>query len=226
MCGRAVTTTSPEQIAERVGARAPFPPWRPRWNQPPGEPVANVVESNGVRRIESFVWGIPGRDPKHPYVNIRAEGIRKWRSFEHRRSLVFVDGFYEWDKHRQPYYVRRADRQPFALGAVYDESAQRRRFAIITTAPNGTVAQAHNRMPAILPQTAWKAWLDPFYPDYDELSELLQPYPDAPLTIYPVSRAVNSPKNDRPELIDPVGDMPRGSQLAAKIRDVLDEQAH
>ncbi|MFL6654078.1 MAG: SOS response-associated peptidase [Sulfurifustis sp.] len=224
MCGRASTTTPPEQIAALVGARGPFPPWRARYNQPPGEPVANVVESNGVRSIEAFVWGIPGKDPKRPYVNIRGEGVAKSRSFRHRRSLVFVDGFYEWDRHKQPYYVRRHDRRPFALGAVYDESMKRRRFAIITTAPNRTIGQVHNRMPAILPETAWKAWLDPLYPDYDELTALLQPYPDSPLEIYPVSRAVNSPKNDRPELLDPVGEMPRVAQLAARIRTLLDGQ--
>lgn len=208
MCGRASTTTPPEQIAALVGARGPFPPWRPRWNQPPGEAVANVVESNGVRRLESLVWGIAGRDPKRPYVNIRSEGAAKWRSFRHHRSLVFVDGFYEWDRHKQPYYVRRHDQQPLALGAMYDESAERRHFAILTTAPNHTVGAVHNRMPVILPESAWRAWLDPLYPDYDELRALLQPYSDTALAIYPVSRAVNSPKNDRPELLEPIGEMP------------------
>lgn len=69
-----------EQIAALVNARGPFPPWVPRYNQPPGEPVANVIEANGVRRIEAFHWGIRGRDPKRPYVNVRGESVPKSRA--------------------------------------------------------------------------------------------------------------------------------------------------
>lgn len=224
MCGRASTTTPLEQIAALVGARGPLPPWRPRYNQPPGEPVANVLEANGVRRIEAFMWGIRGRDPKRPYINIRGESVPRSRAFASRRSLVFVDGFYEWDKRKQPYYVRERDHKLLALAAVYDESPERRRFAIITTAPNRTIAQVHNRMPAILPAEAWTAWLDPQYPDYDELRGLLQPFPHQPLVIYPVSKLANSPKNDRPALLDPVGDMPRVVELKQKVRKLLAPQ--
>lgn len=128
------------------------PPRRPRWNQPPGEPVANVVQLSGVRRIEPYIWGIRGRDPKRPYINVRAESVPKSRAFESRRSLVFVDGFYEWDKKKNPYYIRRRDQAPFALGAVYDESPDRRRFAIITTVPNQTAGRVHHRMPGDPPE--------------------------------------------------------------------------
>lgn len=205
MCGRASTTTPLEQIAALAGARGPLPPWRPRYNQPPGEPVPNVIELDGVRRIDAFVWGIRGRDPKRPYVNVRGDSVLKSRAFANRRSLVFVDGFYEWDKNKQPYYIRRRDNAPFALAAVYDESPERSRFAIITTPPNRAIARVHGRMPAILPETAWKTWLDPQYQDYDELRALLRPFPDRPLTMYPVSKLVNRPTNDRPELLEPVG---------------------
>lgn len=216
VCGRASTTTPLEQIAAIVGARGPFPPWRPRYNQPPGEPVANVVEANGVRRIEPYVWGIRGRDPKRPYVNVRAESVPKSKAFASRRSLVFVDGFFEWDKQKRPYYIRRRDRAPFALGAVYDESPERRRFAIITTSPNKTVGQVHNRMPAIIPPEAWPAWLDPQYPDDKELRSIMRPSSDDPLLIYPVSKLVNSPRNDRPELIQPDPEA-RAAELEEKI---------
>lgn len=206
MCGRASTTTPLEQIAALVGARGPLPPWRPRYNQPPGEPVANVVETGGVRRIDAFVWGIQGRDPKRPFINVRAESIARSRAFACRRSLIFVDGFYEWDRHKQPYYVRLRDNAPFALAAVYDDSPERSRFAIITTTPNRTIARVHNRMPAVLPADAWNAWLDPEYPDSGELRGWLRPFPEQSLSMYPVSKLVNRPANDRPELLERIGD--------------------
>jgi putative SOS response-associated peptidase YedK len=45
-------------------------------------------------------------------------------------------------------------------------------------------------------------WLDP-RADLPSLNQLLRPYPAAAMEAYPVSRAVNDPANDRPELINP-----------------------
>ena len=35
---------------------------------------------------------------------------------------------------------------------------------ILTTAPQGVFAQVHDRMPLLLPQDRWAAWLDPATP--------------------------------------------------------------
>ena len=66
------------------------------------------------------------------------------------------------------------------------------------------MAQIHNRMPLILPQEAYPRWLDPAERQPGELNDLLKPYPAELMTAYPVSRLVNSPKNDSPALIEPV----------------------
>lgn len=79
-------------------------------------------------------------------------------------------------------------------------------------------------MPAILPERAWTAWLDPRYPDYGRLQGWLRPFADAPLVIHPVSRAVNSPRNDGPDLLDPVGDMPRTAALKARAYELFEGQ--
>jgi putative SOS response-associated peptidase YedK len=218
MCGRASVTTSYEQLGKLVRARSPFPPFRPRYNQGPGEPVGNVIEANGIRRVELLVWGIRGREPKRPpYINVRSESVARSRAFSSRRALFFVDSFFEWDKAKQPYLIRRDDHQPMALATVFDESKDHRRFAVITTPPNATVGEVHDRMPAILPESAWACWLDPQYPDTEELHALLRPFPDEPLLIYPVNKAVNSVKNDRRELLEPIGPMPRIVALQERV---------
>jgi putative SOS response-associated peptidase YedK len=55
-------------------------------------------------------------------------------------------------------------------------------------------------MPVILPQTAYPSWLEQQEADIQALQSLLIPFPSEELTAYPVSRLVNSPGNDYPEV--------------------------
>jgi putative SOS response-associated peptidase YedK len=73
---------------------------------------------------------------------------------------------------------------------------------IITTTPNGVMERLHNRMPVILPEDAIDEWLDD-EADPVSLQLMLQPCPDDWITSYPVSKAVGSPRNQGPELIEP-----------------------
>ena len=72
---------------------------------------------------------------------------------------------------------------------------------IITTNPNSLIKPVHKRMPAILPAQAEKIWLDPQIQNIEMLSNILVPYPSNQMRVYEVSKLVNSPKNNFPELI-------------------------
>ena len=50
-------------------------------------------------------------------------------------------------------------------------------------------------------------WLDPEFKDTNNLSALLKPFPSDMMEAYEVSTIVNSPKNDSPKCIEPVGSM-------------------
>ena len=73
-------------------------------------------------------------------------------------------------------------------------------FTIITGEPNSLVADLHNRMPVILDPDDYDAWLSAA--DTTIPQALLQPFPAQLLTAYPVSKRVNSPKNDDPSIIE------------------------
>jgi putative SOS response-associated peptidase YedK len=75
---------------------------------------------------------------------------------------------------------------------------------LITTSANGTMAPVHDRMPVILPKSAWDVWLDPAVNDPEVLRSLLVPAPDDILTMHAVSTEVNNVRNRGSELIDPV----------------------
>jgi putative SOS response-associated peptidase YedK len=78
-----------------------------------------------------------------------------------------------------------------------------RSCTIITTTPNEAMATIHDRMPVILPPSAWDSWLDPENDDIDTLGKLLVPAPANLTQLQPVSTQVNSVRNKGPELIRP-----------------------
>ena len=61
----------------------------------------------------------------------------------------------------------------------------------------------HDRMPALLPETAWDAWLDRANDDVDQLQSMLVPPPEDLLETYEVSTEVNSVRNNGPQLVRP-----------------------
>ena len=74
---------------------------------------------------------------------------------------------------------------------------------ILTTAANEAVAPVHGRMPVILPEDTWDAWLAG-----EEVP--LAPYPAGGMTAHPVSTLVNKLAHDDPRCVEPVGQEPDG----------------
>ena len=74
---------------------------------------------------------------------------------------------------------------------------------IVTTAANHTLADVHDRMPVVLPPSAWDRWLDPEDDDVAGRQALLVPAPDDLLERVAVGPAVGNVANDGPELLAP-----------------------
>ncbi|WP_245525484.1 MULTISPECIES: SOS response-associated peptidase family protein [unclassified Mesorhizobium] len=72
---------------------------------------------------------------------------------------------------------------------------------MLTCEPNATIAQIHNRMPIILQASDYVTWLA--HPDPEHLME---PFPDELMTTWKIRRDVGNPRNNRPDLLDPVRD--------------------
>jgi len=121
---------------------------------------------------------------------------------------VPANGFYEWRKlaqGKQPYCIQLLGGELFAFAGLYDiwrdrDGSELYSYTIITTAPNELVAPIHNRMPAILRREDEQVWLDQSA-DPLRLTSLLSAYPADAMEAYPVSRALNNPANEGPELL-------------------------
>lgn len=165
-------------------------------------------------------------------INARAETVAEKpayrRAFAKRRCLLPADGYYEWmvldgseatdrpgKKAKQPYFIHRADGGPLAFAGLYeiwrdrsvpdgDPDAWLWTATIITTSAPDELGKIHDRMPMVIPASSWADWLDPRNTDTGDLQALLAPAVSTGLASYPVSTAVNSVRNNGPELIEPV----------------------
>ena len=215
MCGRFTLIVDINTVA-RAFHVDPVLQTGPRYNIAPTQDIVVVLRDEEKAHLDMLRWGlIPAwaKEESKGIINARAETLAEKPSFKRllrsRRCLIVSDGFYEWKQEhgsKTPMYITLKEKDPFAFAGLWDawkspEGQIIRTCTIITTEPNDLMAGIHNRMPVILAPEVRDVWLDPAEREPDALLPLLVPYPAADMEARPVSRLVNSPKYDSPELI-------------------------
>ena len=224
MCGR-FTLRAPASVVAAQFGLFEMPPFTPRFNIAPTQPVAVVrcapSAAETERELVWLRWGlIPGwaKDPAigNKMINARSETVAEKPAFRagfrRRRCLVVADGFYEWargGKPRQPYFIRMRDDRPFAFAGLWEswQSADEgpiESCTLLTTEPNELLEPIHNRMPVILGEGDYGQWLDPALQRPDALKPLLRSFPADGMTAEKVSTHVNSPAHDDARCIEGV----------------------
>ena len=190
--------------------------------------LGDAGEAASQRQLRVIRWGLVpfwAKDVKigSRMINARAETVAEKpafrRAFAQRRCLLPADGYYEWQQHegkpKQPIYISRADGRSLAVAGLYelwrdatvppdDADAWLWTTTIITTSAPDDLGHIHDRMPMLIDTASWGEWLDPANRDVSDLRGLLVPAMVSGLTTYPVSTAVNSVRNNGPELIEPI----------------------
>ena len=186
-----------------------------RFNIAPGTMVPVICVPFGKRVLSGMYWGlIPSwaKDMKIAYrtINARAETVATKPAFRSaykaRRCLIPASGFYEWKRDvepKQPYYIHRRNGNPLAFAGLWEtwkgSDGTIESCTIITTKANEMMAELHNRMPVILDPEDFDWWMTG---KTEQVGQLLRPYPSDALHAYPISRRVNNPRNDGPELLE------------------------
>ena len=164
-------------------------------------------------------------------INARAETVASKpafrRAFTKRRCIIPADGYYEWQavsdggkQRKQPYFIYRTDGNSLAFAGIYelwrDEQVPPEALradpgrawlwtaAIITTQATDDVGQIHDRMPMVIKPEHWADWLDPANTEPGQIHAAMLPAMAGGLTSHPVSMAVNTVRNNGPELIKPL----------------------
>lgn len=224
MCGRYAITSPLEAIIEAFAVRDVSSNLQPRYNAAPSQDLPVIRSGRSGRELAVMHWGLvpswsKGPDSRYSMINARAETVASkpaYRGpFRHKRCLVPADGFYEWKKSadgKQPYFITLSAGGPFAFAGLWDhwtgpEGEEITSFTIIVTVANDCVRPIHDRMPVILGPEDYESWLgERGAPSRTKLAIMLRPYPAELMRAFPVSRDVNSPTNDGPELLQQVGE--------------------
>lgn len=224
MCGRFTNDAKPKDVEKefKIGKVNPKL-FTPRYNIAPTQTIPVVLESSGERIVDALRWGlIPSwaKDDStgNKLINARAETLAEKPSFRtafrSHRCIIPATGFYEWQKAskgvKQPFYFYLKDKDVFGFAGLFEEwldketGEQIETFTIITTEANKVLEPVHERMPVILKSKDYDQWLDEKEKDTDKLQKLLKPYPASEMASYKVSRSVNIPSHDSPELIEEI----------------------
>jgi len=237
MCARITLTTTTTEIVDLFGLSYDLSQdRRKRYNIAPSQIIPVVRNANGKRELAELRWGlIPhwSNEPKPGgYVNARVETVTEKPAFRdpfrRRRCLVPADGFFEWKhvgKKKHPYFFRKRGGGVLAYAGVWDTwngpDGPVETVAVLTVPANSLVKPLHDRMPAILTEDRFAAWLDPKESRAEKLLPLLLPFPVEQMESWAVSDRVNRVTTaDEPELLLPVPEPPKPKWVQPSLFDV------
>jgi putative SOS response-associated peptidase YedK len=142
MCGRFVSTSSPDAIATYFDATAQVDTLGENFNVAPTHDIYGVVaDGSGDRTVQAYHWGlIPSwakeRKIGSRMINARSETLGEKPAFKglfkKKRLLIPMDGFFEWKAGnadgplntkgkplKQPMFIHRVDGEPLAVAGLW-----------------------------------------------------------------------------------------------------------
>ena len=217
MCGRFVGFRKIEELVKFFPIDVADVERDPNYNVAPTQEGISIVRYDDQNHLEKLYWGLvpfwaKDKSIGNRLINARSETASSKPSFraafKKRRCLILADGFYEWkgDKgQKQPMFMTLPGGDPFAFAGLWEiwdkEDSPYRSCTILTREASESVMPIHNRMPVILEQEAYEPWLNPDNEDVDGLRDILHNQIHTELKAIPVSKQVNSVKNNSPENI-------------------------
>ena len=183
--------------------------YKPNYNIAPTD-FSPVIIKDEKKKAKMMRWGLIPAWSKNEkigskMINARLETVLEKPSFSslvhNKRCIVIADGYYEWSEpNNQPYYILDKKNKILPLAGLwtswkYSNSTTLFTYTVITTTPANNIKNIHNRMPLVLNPRVMEKWLD--YNKFT-ISECLSDIQHEKLNLkfYPVSKIVNSTKNN------------------------------
>ena len=127
----------------------------------PGCKMPVLIASDEGPTPELMVWGF--RMPKSMLINAKAETALEKPTFaesvRYRHCVIPSTGFYESDGDKRRYHFTLPGEQALYMAGIYDVRGGVPCFCILTTAPNDSMREVHDRMPLVLEREQVEPWL-------------------------------------------------------------------
>ncbi len=219
MCGRYTLTKPLKAIKKHFEPITLNCDHNERYNISPGQNNPAVTMTNSQRKLTLMRWGliqpwIKNLKTTKPLINARSETVHQKPSFRDpfhaSRCLIPADGFLEWKTEggkKFPYFIFLNQKDIFSFAGIWtkwcSQNSLINTFSILTTQANKVLTPIHERMPVIIKPSDYKSWLASDI-DSSTLRSLLLPFSDKEMQAYQVSTEINSYKNDRGSLLNPI----------------------
>jgi putative SOS response-associated peptidase YedK len=194
MCGKFTQMATWEEVVAFSRPLVAIPEGAPVTVSTPMR-LATVMRlgEDGGREFVSMRWGFskpenPSFKPDHMHARAETVDTRPTfaESFAERRGIVLVESFNEGEalasgKTKQ-WVIRPKDRKPIAIAVIWEEwvgdAGSEPTFVMVTVPPNALIGRITDRMPAILPQEDWPAWLGETEVRLADVKALLKTFDD------------------------------------------------
>jgi len=176
-----------------------------------------ALDHEGRRAAVRMRWGLvpPGtKDPAacKPRIHARSETLDTKPAFRgaflERRGLVAVTTFNEGREitptKTEQHVLTPLDGKPVAIAVVWERWSERQgssllSFAMVTVPPNPLIATITDRMPALVAEEDWAAWLGEVPASVEELKAMLKPS-DRALDMRVATKPPARPRGEQPDL--------------------------
>jgi len=215
VCNLYTIRKSAAEVAAHFGVAAPVAPFNAPEEVYPGYPGMVVLEDQGVRTLQSMVWGWPVRlkgmkpDSRPKPVNNIAD-LRKpfWLGAARKnewRCLIPLTHFAEAEgpkggKTRTWFSLH--DRPIFAWAGLWRDSAEWGPvYSGVMTDCNDAIRPVHDRMPVLLHEDEYDRWLHGTFEDIVDFQDRC--FPDDLIAMERTSEPWNKPRSSstRPGLL-------------------------
>lgn len=219
MCGRFVQTPIRDAASlgfpQLVGDLLSMPA---SYNLAPTQLASVILDRGAGLHMERMAWGLlpfwaTAKSLQGSTINARIETVATKPAFrgafKARRCLIPMAGYYEWsvsaeDGKKDPWFIHAAT--PLWAAGLWEDASKLLgddnlgTFTVITGDSSGVSADIHDRMPVWLAPNQAEEWMA--VPPDDAMAMLLASETPA-MEAYRVSRAVNTPRNNVEQLLQP-----------------------
>lgn len=196
------------RLSDELFPMGPPSNMQPKFNIAPTQDVDFVANNKaGVRELQTGRWWLvpfwAKELPKAAMFNARIETVDSSpafrEAFKTRRCLIPADGYFEWttnaaDGKKDPWLLHLPEHRGFSFAGLWahNDNLGVTSCTIITAPAVAHIAHIHGRMPVILEECAYDAWLSGDVQGAEAKAILLDNHLDSELEFFRVGREVNN----------------------------------